>query len=64
MDPIRPITSPVEGIPPVAAAGRVDRVNRRRRESGQGDEHEPDREAARDDEPPPDDERPHVDVSA
>ena len=63
MDPIRPITRSIEGIPPVVAATRLDRVDRRRRDPREGEEeqHEPEQD---DDETPPDDEHPHVDVSA
>ncbi len=63
MDPIRPITSPTENIPPVVAATRLDRVNRRQRDprEGEDEQHEAEQD---DDETPPDDEHPHVDVSA
>ncbi len=64
MDPIRPITSPVENIPPVVPAARVDRVKQRQRNPGERDEREPEPEHADQDETPPDDEHPHVDVSA
>ncbi len=64
MDPIRPISSPAENIPPVVAAARVDRVTQRNRNPGERDEREPEPEDDDDDETPPDDEHPHVDVSA
>ncbi len=64
MDPIRPISSSVENIPPVQAAARVKGVTRRQRDPTDGEE--PEHEAPPDDEDdtPPDDEHPHVDVSA
>ncbi len=64
MDPIRPISSSVDNIPPVDAAARVNRVTRRQRNPGEGDEREPEDQQDGDDETPPDDDHPHVDVSA
>jgi len=63
VDPIHPISSPAENIPPVTAAPRTERLARRQRDPDAYDEPE---EQAPDDEddPPPDDEHPHVDISA
>jgi hypothetical protein len=63
VDPIRPITSPTEVIPPVIPAQRVERAKERRRDPReQRDEQE--REPEGEEQTPPDDEHPHVDVSA
>jgi hypothetical protein len=62
VDPIRPITRPPTRIPPVVAAGRIERVTRRRRDPRERPEEE---EAEnREGEAASDDGHPHVDVSA
>ncbi len=65
MDPIRPISSPAESIPPVGASTRIDPVSRRQRDPREHErpsEEEP--EDSGEDESSPDDEPRHIDISA